>query len=295
MSLVVLVDPRPDDLMPTLGPCDTRSMALAWLRISLVPLAAAIGIPACADEPSHVGAGSELATISPRSATPGEWLVSCGSEGYPPAALLGPVGAEAADTEAAAALRALLANPVEIESVPAATGWRLLYEDEDTAVFGAGDPGNPDHEGGFAEVSFRRKTDGGPFEYGGSSHSCTPSVVVSGRNLVEFDLAVPAPPSPDAVRVEVLVTERACTNGAPIGDRLLPPEVRYRETSVEVLFTARPLEGHTFTCPGISPERAVLELDEAIGTRRLLDASRYPPRDPTQPRPNGLPPTDAPR
>lgn len=64
---------------------------------------------------------------------------TCGGESFPAAALSGPIGAERADTPAAAALRTFLAEP-PVAGRPNAprAGYRLLVESPRSAEFGAG-------------------------------------------------------------------------------------------------------------------------------------------------------------
>jgi hypothetical protein len=205
-------------------------------------------------------------------------LVGCGRYGYAASALSGPTGEESADDPAAAELREVIDGTVGVESVPK-TGWRRLYNGNDAVVFGATDADSP--AAGLFEVTVERSGDG--FDYASSAHGCVPRVVVEGRSLVEFALAPEAELTASSTVVEVLVTELACTGSAPVDDRLDRPTIIYGETSVDVLFTADPLEGDSFFCPGHLPTAVTITLEEPLGDRVLRDSSTYPPRDASGP------------
>ena len=184
------------------------------------------------------------------------------------------------DDDAAKALRHLIESPDGIEDIPE-SGWRRLFDSDDAVVFGSGEPLNDGSEQGLVEVSL--KDDGDGFAFYQSAHGCTPRAQVPDRSVVEFAIAEGADLAPGSTAVEVLVTEMQCTGGAPVDDRLSEPLVRYGPTTIEVLFTARPLEGEAFSCIGNQPSPATLHLDEPVGERRILDLSGYPPRDATAP------------
>lgn len=240
---------------------------------AVVLIAALASLPACSDGAQEVTATPELPPADDR-------LVSCGGEPYPARALRGPTGAEAADTPPAAALRRMIAGG-NFEDVPD-TGWRVLVDRPDLVVFGAGEPNEGDGDGWLTEV--RVSDDGDGFDIDGSSHWCRPKLHLPG-SLVSFSIA------PDTVlqrgtrSLDVVVSQRGCTGGAPVVDRLRPPAVRYGPDRVEVLFTADPLPRAIYTCIGLPPEPATLRLDEPLGDRLVLDASNWPPSDATTPLP----------
>jgi hypothetical protein len=78
------------------------------------------------------------------------------------------------------------------------------------------------------------------------------------------------------------VTERVCSGGPPLDDRLLPPSITYGTDAITVTFLARRLVGG-HECLGDPNFRVVVELREPIGQRRLLDGAFFPPFDPTAP------------
>ena len=88
---------------------------------------------------------------------------------------------------------------------------------------------------------------------------------------------VKEPPAADARRVSVLVEESHCASGRDATGRILPPWVHYGEETITVTFHVRPLGGFQ-TCQGGPPTPFVLELDEPVGGRRIVDGGPPPPR-----------------
>ncbi len=79
-------------------------------------------------------------------------------------------------------------------------------------------------------------------------------------------------PSPDATSTEihVLATERACTGGTAVGDRLLGPQVVETADSVRIAFAAIPLVGAQ-NCPGNPPTAVTVTLERPLGDRPVID------------------------
>jgi hypothetical protein len=112
---------------------------------------------------------------------------------------------------------------------------------------------------------------------------CRPSLVLEGRSLATWTLDPDAPaPNDLATSFAALVTERSCTGGKAMGERLLPPTISYLPDTIRVVFSARPLAGG-HDCPGNPPTRVVVELREPVGDRRLVDGAFFPPADPSVP------------
>jgi hypothetical protein len=88
-----------------------------------------------------------------------------------------------------------------------------------------------------------------------------------------------ARPGPESTSFEALVSERACTGGQEMGERLQAPLVAYGPTTVTILFGARPLPG-AHECPGNPSTRVEVRLREPLGDRGLRDGAFYPPADP---------------
>lgn len=243
-------------------------------RLSL--LFAAVLLAGCAG-PAPGGSGEATPPAEPPARPPAADLrFSCGDDlAFPAEALFGPMGAELAATEQAAALRMFLAQRgPEFDMLPDA-GWRLLVATADDVMFIAGDPAQGE---GLERVLLQRSAEGWEVEGWGG---CTPTVVLGGGlGPAEWilDPAAP-PPGPETRTFTALVTERACTSGRPPDGRIAPPLVSYGGDSILVVFGVRPLGGNQ-DCQGSPAGRVVVELREPLGDRRLLDGAFFPPRDP---------------
>lgn len=87
------------------------------------------------------------------------------------------------------------------------------------------------------------------------------------------------PPAPDARRVEVLVNDSQCASGQSPERRIGDPDVRYRDDTVAVTFSADRPDGFR-TCPTHDAVRRTVELRGSLGDRRLLDGSTVLALDP---------------
>lgn len=220
------------------------------------------------------------ATTTTATSEPSDWssalLVSCGGPAYPREALASPTGVEDDDDAAAVGLRALIADPDGIGPIPKA-GWRRLYDEGGRVVFSNGEFGDD-----FYEVELEEEDDG-TYGFNGSSMGCHRARVEVGddRSLATFTLPEGEVLSPDTVTFTVSVQEGACTGGQPVGDRLAKPKIEYGTETVGLLFTADSLPAGTYTCPGNPGQDVEVRLDEPLGSRKVVDLSSYPPKDPT--------------
>lgn len=85
------------------------------------------------------------------------------------------------------------------------------------------------------------------------------------------------PPDPAATQVALLVTEFACNSGEDAAGRVRVVELVETEETVQVAVGIQPRSGGA-DCQSNPPTPFVLELDAALGTRALLDASVLPAR-----------------
>ncbi len=85
------------------------------------------------------------------------------------------------------------------------------------------------------------------------------------------------PPDPAATQVALQVTEFACNSGQDATGRVEVIELVETEETVEVVVGIQPRSGAA-DCQSSPPTPFVLELDAALGTRTLLDASVLPAR-----------------
>jgi len=77
----------------------------------------------------------------------------------------------------------------------------------------------------------------------------------------------------EATAFAVLVTERACTGARSIDGLILPPVIEYKEREIVVRIFVRPLAPGEYTCPGNPPSRFVVQLDQPVRGRTLVDGN----------------------
>lgn len=102
-----------------------------------------------------------------------------------------------------------------------------------------------------------------------------PDSVANWRPDGAMDLAARALP--------LLVNENACASGQSARGRIQEPEVDYRTDAVVITIRVQE-KGRDQTCPSNPDTRYVLQLEEPIGARQLLDGGQQPP---APPRPKG--------
>lgn len=233
--------------------------------------------------PAAVPPGETPAPIAPPLDVPGiadlgDTRYACeGPPGFLPRTFEQPAAAELEDHPSAAALRAAIGEGGQAVDLPESGYW-LVHRDDRSATYLAREPeGDPPFAS--ATIDF----DGTAWTLG-VWEQCRPAIVLDGLSLATWTLDPDVPP-PDAsaMTFAAVVTERACTGAKPMGARLQPPSITYGQTSVLVVFAARPLEGDDFDCPGNPSTSVVVQLREPLGSRRLLDAGMFPPVDPIAP------------
>ncbi|MDO8484463.1 MAG: hypothetical protein Q7S35_05910 [Candidatus Limnocylindrales bacterium] len=84
------------------------------------------------------------------------------------------------------------------------------------------------------------------------------------------------PPTADATQLAILLREQDCASGRPPEGRVLEPTIVTTADAFEVAIGIR--EQRNADCPANPPYPMQLVLPEPIGSRRLFDASQYPPR-----------------
>ncbi len=269
-----------------------RSIAALTIACGLIAAACAPSSAPSAAAPTSAASASEAPApppsdpaLAPTPVPPGidevrDTRYTCSAApGFLPSDLDRPANAELEDHPTADALQAAIAEEgPDIDMLPESGYW-LLHRDDRVAEYLARGPGGLEPPVVHASIEFL----GGAWTLGGWGQ-CRPTILLAGRNLAEWILDPAAPaPGPDATTFTVLVTERTCTGGKPMGGRLQAPSIIYGNDVVLVVFTARPLEGDGFDCPGNPSTRAVVQLREPLGERRLLDAGFFPPAEPVAP------------
>ena len=144
--------------------------------------------------------------------------------------------------------------------------WRVLHRTDDHVLLVYSDPPGEGPRIAFMDVD----KEGDEWRWGGSSmgDECPLAVALSDRlGVVDWRVDPAAGPlTPESTVIHVLVTGRQCSDGQPLGDRLLGPQVVVTHTEVLVAFAAQPLNG-AHTCPGNPEESVTIELSGPVGTR----------------------------
>ncbi|MDQ6794756.1 MAG: hypothetical protein M3067_08080 [Chloroflexota bacterium] len=213
-----------------------------------------------------------IATIDARELVGG--LLTCGDANvFPANALEGPGGAELRADEAAAGLRAALADTERVQFPH--SGWHLVAQSTTRVQFIARGAGADS----WFSVSLVRGPAGWTLDLAGECGL----VVVLGPGIGPaawwLDPAQPRPGAKDRT-FTALVLERACASGHSSDGRIGPPLVSYAPDTVTLIFGVRPRPGGQ-DCQGNPPGRYRVTLDQPLGDRQLLDGGSLPPRDAT--------------
>jgi hypothetical protein len=197
---------------------------------------------------------------------------ACGQNPFDPAVLDQPGTAETGADPVAEVLRAHLRSE---EGGPIAlpiSGWIVVRESPVLVELIAP---RGDEEYAFVTVEQRD----GRWQVGGWG-GCRPMAVLEGLSLATWNYAPDEmEPLPDTTSFDAVITERACTGGQEMGDRLLPPMVAYGDTEITIIFAARLLPGG-HDCQGNPSTRVTIFLQEPLGDRVLRDGAYFPSNDP---------------
>lgn len=275
----------------TAGQLTTGALAIAAVVVGAVQVGALDGggtVPADpAPDQTEVGPGPDPTdtsapdgTTEPAPVALGPYM--CGNHEISPAVLES--GRPASDLSPAS-LAAL--ESMDLSAVPELASWTVLEETNTRIALIRPTPG----EAGTGILPYETygielvPPGGGAVPFNDTNHpiwsmsewsSCTVQAHLDGLRNVHLQLDPMNPPSPDAISVVVLVTEAGCTGGLDPSDRVRVLEIRYTETSVEIVVGTVPPPGDVFTCIGNTPVPVTIELDEPIGDRYLVDATVYP-------------------
>lgn len=218
---------------------------------------------------SGLGAGLEV-IVPPgeNGELPGDLIVSCPSgPSFPVSALSDIPDLSDADPGGVAAAIAPFLQSEEGAYWPQ-EGWRMLHQTDDEVLLV--------HQGsdGLSFMSVERE--GGQWDWSGASGpggECPLQYTVpEGLNTVEWHLDPSAPPpGPDETRIAVVLNERECVSGQPIGERLVGPQVVVTDTRVHIAFAAQPPPGDAFDCQGNPDIPFTVELPEPLGDRVLVE------------------------
>ena len=207
---------------------------------------------------------------------PATYRYSCtGAPGFLPALFDQPATAELEDHPSATALRAFLGDDAFGLGFLPDSGWWLVSRSDTEAQYIARIPGSVESPFGYVTM----QSTGASWGFSGGG-DCLPEIMVDGRVPAIWTLPPDRPfPDPSTVEFTALVTDRICTGGEPVGERLFPPVLTFTATSVFIVFSARPYWGVT-TCQGKPSTEVTVRMREPLGDRKLLDAGVFPPTDP---------------
>lgn len=208
------------------------------------------------------------ATIDP------DWVnrpaLTCGDNKrlFPPEALAGPGLAEFGFDPAAAVLRATIADTPDYFPD---SGWHRVLESPDGVTFVAA---------GNEETPWFEVTVGlfdGNLQAVGQGQCTLAIAAPTGVSFARWWLDPNAPPpASEATQLAILLREQDCASGKPPDGRVLEPTIVTTADAIEVAIGIR--EQGNADCPSNPAYSLQLMLPEPIGSRRLFDASQYPPR-----------------
>ena len=252
-----LIDPTPEDLAQL---SDTVDLDQVCVTVTITP-------------PRPTGVVEVL------PADPSQQRLTCGgSDTFALAALDDPVPVESSNHPAAVAALALFSEDDEGlgEELGSMFGddpeLFVLDIGEDQALFATieadGLPG--------ANVRVSLRTEGWRATGFGGGCSNLSVAYPEGLNQVEISLDPDSPPAADQTEIALLVTERECASGQPMGDRLLDPQIVETDDRVLLVFAAAAQFGAA-DCQGNPSTSVTVTLSEPLGDRELLDAGIFPP------------------
>jgi hypothetical protein len=247
-----------------------RTLALDVRDALLVAITATLLTARSSLSPSIDGVGGE----------PTDGLWSCGGDppGFPRSVLTGPTGAEEMEGAVFDGLRrALETMRPEFEFEPREDRphqlpWSLAYHDDDLALFLVRRAGSTER---YSVMYVEREGD--EWGFGGYRDDCRPRPLIThGLGSSAWRVARGTRPASRSSSFPIEVMERECASGRPADGRIADPIVEYGEDAITITVPVRRVEGGA-TCQGNPWTPFVLELDEPIGDRLLLDGGPWPP------------------
>lgn len=228
-------------------------------------------VPSSAPVATAPSAGSRLplsiiVLSDDTGALPDDLVVGCPSGPHFPYGVLAGLSNEDERPELIEAIQPFLAGE-EGQFWPQ-DGWKVLVaDDEEATLVTLGDDG-------LAFMFLTRAE--GVWSWSGSqmgSAECPLQYVTpQGLNTVEWRLdPSSAPMGADTTQVSVLLTERECVSGQPIGSRLVGPQIVMTGSEVRLAFAAVPPPGEAFDCQGNPETPYIVSLPEAIGDRVVIE------------------------
>lgn len=218
----------------------------------------------------------------PPVAVPADVLWSCegAPPGFPRSVLDGPPGAEKMEGAVYNGLRSAL-KTMRSEFMferrgdrPHRLPWLLALRDAGKALFLVRRKGDREH---YSVMYVERR--GGTWGFAGYADPCHLRPV-SSHGLGESDWRIDTASSPTAASSSfaVEVHEQACASGRTAEGRIADPIVEYAEDAITITIPVRRVEADSVTCQGNPWTPFVIELNEPIGERLLLDGGPWPPQ-----------------
>ncbi len=193
-----------------------------------------------------------------------------------------PAEAETGTSPSELALSAILSDPQSRELGFPRSGWRLVSEDAELAVFVAGLPSSTDPFP-LRFLTVAPKEDEWKLN---SSGTCQLRSVLPAGQVVTWSLAREQPglrPGTRYVRIDL--GEGSCDSGASQNERARQPAFRQIGRSLLMTMSLEPLPPGPRTCVGSIDPPLTVRLPGRLGNRTLLDGSSYPPRSAAETRP----------
>lgn len=253
-----LVDPTADDLARLADAVDPE---LVCVTVTITPPRPTVAVEVLSPDPAD------------------QRLTCGGSNSFPHSALVEPIPIESADHPAARAAIDLFDDDggdlgMELGS--------MFGDDPELFVLDIGDD-----EAQFATIEADGlpganvrvdRVDGDVWRATGFGGGCNNLSVAypAGLNQVEINLDPDNLPTPDQTEIALLVTERACASGQPMGDRLLEPQIIEETDRILLVFAAAVNPGDA-NCPGNPSTSVTVTLTAPLGDRDLLDGGTFPP------------------
>jgi hypothetical protein len=250
-----------------------------WLLLLTVLVVAACGSNPATDSSS---AQRPAPTQPPVVVKDGEVQVSCGGpNGWAVSVMKAGLPNVLTQAQVEGAFTSLLANPKYngelsmsfLKHGASATPWRVLRVDGDTYTLGLGGWTSSGPENGATVFEIQGHEGTWTWEGGGDCHLAP--VPAPGNQWVS--LTAPADGvDRHSTNPEVGLSEKACSSGRDPRPYLHIPVLQETPTTVTVYWTATPPKGPQ-NCVGRRPVNVALQLTSPLGTRTLLDGSRFPP------------------
>lgn len=227
-----------------------------------------------------LGLGACATADGPASRTAGEGSYRCWENVVPDDVLESGVTADHLSEDGRAALDGLEVPPIDpaewtvVED--GAERVALLRELDGPEDLGAGDVRT--HEMLVIEWTDAPNLDPSPTWVLTAAQTCALRADLGELGTATLTLDPEHPPVPDARELHLLVTEMACNNGEDAEGRVRLSALAVRDDAVAVTVGVEPRTGDA-NCPSNPPTPFVVELDEPLGDRVVLDASVHPARE----------------